>query len=130
MKSCALLCATIVLAATPSFAANKATNLSEAQSAVEANLKTSGGKAFDERVGKEFVEKHMTPLRQCKAPSGNDMTNFWLLLKLDKDGGVEEVLQHPQTKLATCARPDYLKDKFIPPPHPDYWVAIYLKLSN
>ena len=112
-----------------SFAADK-TSLLEARSAIEANLKTQEGKSFDERMGKEFIAKHMDPLRNCKAPSGNDMTNFWLLLKLDKDGAVEEVLLHPETKLATCARPAYLKDKILAPPHPDYWVGIYLQLSH
>ena len=58
------------------------------------------------------------------------MTNFWILFKLDKDGAVEEILLHPETKLGTCARDAYLKDKLLPPPHPDYWFGVYLQLSH
>jgi hypothetical protein len=111
-------------------AADKSTSLSDAQAAIEANLRTSEGKAFDERMGNEFVQKHMTPLRQCKPTAGNDLGSFWILLKLDKDGSVEEVLLHPSTKLGACARDAYLKDKFPAPPHSDYWVGVYLNLSH
>jgi hypothetical protein len=111
-------------------AADKSTSLSDAQSAIETNLRTSEGKAFDERMGNEFVQKHMTPLRQCKPSAGNDLGSFWILLKLDKDGSVEELLLHPSTKLGACARDAYLKDKFLAPPHADYWVGVYLNLSH
>jgi len=106
------------------------TSLSEAQSAIEANLKSPEGKKFDERLGKEFVATHTSPLRQCRASSGNENASFWILLKLDRIGGVEEVLLHPETKLGLCARDAYLKEKFPEPPHPDYWVGVYLQLSR
>jgi hypothetical protein len=111
-------------------AADKATSLADAQAAIEANLHTAEGKAFDERMGNEFVQKHFAPLRQCKPSAGNDLGSFWILLKLDKDGGVEEVLLHPSTKLGVCAREMYLKDKFLTPPRADYWVGVYLNLSH
>ncbi len=109
--------------------ADKSTSLLDAQAAIEANLKTPEGKAFDERMGPEFVQKHMGPLHACKQ-SGNELSNFWLLLKLDKDGAVAELLLYPTTKLGACAREAYLKDKFVAPPLPDYWVGVYLKLSH
>jgi hypothetical protein len=110
--------------------ANAGTSLSDAQAAIEANLRTTEGKTFDERMGKEFGEKHLAPLRGCKSSAGNDMTSFWILLKLEKDGSVEELLLHPATKLGLCARDAYLKDKFPPPPRPEYWVGVYLQLSH
>src|SRR3954447_13264822 len=58
------------------------TSLSEAQSAIEANLKSPEGKKFDERLGKEFVATHTSPLRQCRASSGNENASFWNLLNL------------------------------------------------
>ncbi len=109
---------------------DKPTSLSAAQSAVEANLKTPEGKAFDERLGTEFVQKHLAPFRQCKQTAGGDLASFWILIRLDGDGSVKEVLLYPVAKLGTCAREPLLKDKFIPPPKPDYWVSVYLKLGK
>jgi len=111
-------------------AGDKSTSLSDARSAIEANLKTPQGKAFDQQAGKDFAQKHMAPLRACKTTSGNDMTSFWILLKLGKDGDVEEVLFYPTTKLATCAHGALMKERLLPPPRADYWISVYLKLSN
>ena len=129
MRAAALAFAWL-LASAPATSAGSATSLADAQAAIEANLRTAEGKAFDERMGNEFVQKHMAPLRQCKASAGSDLGSFWLLLKLDKDGGAEEVLLHPSTKLGVCARDTYLKDKFLSPPRADYWVGVYLNLSH
>ena len=119
-----------LLAALSAATDDKPTSLSDAQAAIEANLRTPEGKAFDDRMGTEFIAKHLGPLHQCKQSAGNDATNFWLLLKLDKDGAVQEVLLYPSTRLGVCAREAYLKDKFLPPPKPAYWVGVYLKLSH
>lgn len=112
-----------------SLAGDKPTSLSDARAAIEANLKTPEGKAFDEKMG-DFGTRHMGPLHACKQAAGGDMSNFWLLLKLDKDGAVEEALLYPTTKLGACARDGYLKEKFNAPPRPDYWMGVYLKLSQ
>src|ERR1700690_3304556 len=103
-------------------AEDKPTSLSDARAAIDANLKTPEGKAFDDRLGHEFFEKHMGPLRQCKPSAGNDLGSFWILLKLDKDGAAQEVLLYPTTRLGTCAREALLKERFLPPPRPGYWV--------
>ena len=81
-----LLAALYLTIAHPPLAASKETSLSEARDAIDANLRTPEGKTFDDRMGKEFVEKHMAALRLCKASAGGDMTNFWMLLKLDRTG--------------------------------------------
>jgi hypothetical protein len=86
------------------FADDKPTSLSDARAAVEANLRTPEGKAYDERLSKEFMDKHLPTMRQCKQNAGNDLESFWMLMKLDKDGAVKEVLLYPTTKLGTCAR--------------------------
>jgi hypothetical protein len=118
------------LATASARADDKPTSLSDARAAVDANLKTPEGKDFDERLGKDFFEKHMEPLRQCKQSAGNDLASFWILLKLDKDGAAREVLFYPTTRLGTCARDPLLKDRFLPPPRPGYWVSVYLKISH
>lgn len=109
---------------------DKSTSLSDARAAVESNLRTSEGKAYDERLGKEFMERHLATMRQCKQSAGNDLESFWILLKLDKDGAVKEVLLHPTTKLGTCARETLLKNTFSPPPKAAYWVSVYMKLTH
>jgi len=81
-------------------------------------------------MGTEFVQKHLGPLRQCKQTAGGSLDNFWILLKLDKDGTAKELLLHPETKLGVCAREGLLKEKFSPPPRPDYWISVYMQLSH
>ena len=84
-------------------AQDKQTSLDDARAAVEANTSTAAGKAYDEQFGAEFGQKHLGPLRQCKQSSGGDLTSFWMLFKLDKDGSVREMLLYPETTLGSCA---------------------------
>jgi len=49
------------------------TSLSDARAPVEANLRTPEGKAYDEQVGTEFVQRHLGALRQCKQTAGDDL---------------------------------------------------------
>jgi hypothetical protein len=118
-----------LLMAVGTVAGDRATSLKDAQAAIDASLKTPEGKAFDERMGSEFSAHHLDPLRKCKA-AGNPLENFWILFRLDANGGVEEVLLYPETKLGVCARDSYAKDRFVPPPHADYWVGVYLQLAK
>src|SRR5271165_6450479 len=111
-------------------AEDKPTSLSDARDAVEANMRTSEGKAYDEQLGTEFAQKHLGPLRQCKQSAGDDLRTFWILLKLEKDGTVKEVLLYPATKVGTCAREAFLKDRFLSPPRPAYWVSVYMKMGH
>ena len=106
------------------------TSLSEAQHAIDANLKTSEGKTFDDRMGTDFVQKHMESLRGCKQAAAGDFRSFWILLKLNSDGSAKELLFYPDTKINACAHGGLLKEKFLAPPRPDYWVGIYFKISR
>ena len=127
---CVVALLLLAIGAQPVLADDKPTSLSDARAAVEANLRTPEGKAYDEQLGTEFVAKHLGPFRQCKQTAGDDLRSFWILLKLDKDGGVKEVLLYPETKLGTCAREALLKDRFPAPPRSAYWVSVYMKLSH
>ena len=109
---------------------DQATSLAEARAAVEANLKTPEGKSYDEKLGKEFTEKHLSTMKQCAQRAENDRESFWILIKLDKDGAVKEVLLHPATKLGACAKETLLKSTFSPPPRAAYWVSVYMKLTH
>src|SRR5258708_3650182 len=107
---------------------DKPTSLSDARAAVEANLRTPEGKAYDQQLGKEFPQKYLDTMKQCKQSAGNDLADFWMLIKPDKNGAVKEVLLSPATKIAVCAREALLKGSFSP--RPAYWVIIYMKLAN
>jgi hypothetical protein len=125
-----LLIAFLIAGAQSATSENKPTSFSDARAAVESNLRTPEGKSFDEQMGNEFVSKHLGPFRQCKQTAGDDLRNFWILLKLDKDGSAHEILLYPETKLGSCARDALLKDKFLPPPQPAYWVSVYFKITR
>ena len=105
-------------------------SLADARAAVDSNLNTPEGKKFDEQMGTEFVSRHLGPLRQCKQTAGDDLRSFWILLRLNKDGTPSDILLYPETKLGTCARAALLKDTFLPPPRPAYWVSVYMKLAH
>jgi hypothetical protein len=75
-------------------------------------------------LGKEFPQKYLDTMKRCKQSAGNDLADFWMLIKLDKSGAVKEVLLSPATKMAVCAREALLKGSFSPPPRPAYWVSI------
>jgi hypothetical protein len=123
MKSFVLL---LVLVTCNVFAEDKPTSLSDARAAIEANMKTPEGKAYDEKFGNEIVQRYLGGLRQCKQSAGSDVQSFWLLVKLAQDGAVREVLTAPATKVASCDREVLLKARFSPPPRGDYWQGLYL----
>jgi len=111
-------------------AQDKPTGLRDARAAVEANMNTAAGKTYDEQFGTEFGQKHLGPLKQCKQSHGSDLTSFWMLFKLDKDGSVREMLLYPETELGSCARESLAKDRFATvPPRTGYWVSVYMKLK-
>ena len=120
----------VAFLAAATLADDQATSLHEARAAVEANLKTREGKTYDEKLGKEFMEKHLSTMKQCAQRAENDLESFWILMKLDKDGAVKEVLLHPRTKLGACAKQTLLKVTFSPPPRAAYWVSVYMKLTH
>jgi hypothetical protein len=106
------------------------TSIDDARTQVEANLRTTDGKAYDAKLGAEFTQKHSDTARLCKKSAVDDTENFWMLLKLGANGKVTEVLLNPTTKLGACARETLLLDSFSPPPRPAYWVGVYMKMPN
>jgi hypothetical protein len=126
-----ILCAAVLLFSSLRIAqaADKPTSLSDAQAAVEANLRTPEGKAYEGKMEKEFADKYLGTLRQCKQSTGGELQSFWILMKLGQDGAVNEVLLYPSTKLGVCTREALLKGKFSSPPHAAYWEGVYMNLK-
>jgi hypothetical protein len=125
----ALLAAFAMLAAL-GFGADKK-QLSAALAAVEANLKTSAGKQYDEALGKEFPAKYLSSLKQCKQSSPDGAAaDLDMFLKLDGEGKVQEVLVYPETPFSVCCRTALQTAKFSSPPHGDYWVNVHLQAKR
>jgi hypothetical protein len=106
--------------------------LTAAVAEVDANLKTSAGKQYDNRLGKEFPEKYWSSVKQCKQslPAGTNLEPFDMFLKLNAEGKVQVVLVYPETQFANCTREALQKGKFSNPPHDDYWINIHLELKH
>lgn len=106
--------------------------LTAAVAAVEANLKTSAGKQYDDRLGKEFPDKYGSSVKQCKQalPAGANLEPFDMFVKLNAEGQVQVVLAYPETQFASCTRAALLAGKFSKPPHDDYWINIHLELKH
>ena len=105
---------------------------SDAIAAVDANLKTPAGKQYDECIGKEFSDKYMSTLKQCKQslPAGTTIDSFDMFLKLNAEGKVLEGLVHPEMQFSVCVRTALLAGKFSNPPHGDYWINIRMDLEH
>jgi hypothetical protein len=126
----ALLVAFVFLASL-GLAADKK-QLLDALAAVDANLKTPAGKQYDERIGREFSDKYMPSLKQCKQslPAGTTIDSFDMFLKLNSEGRVLEGLVHPETQFAVCVRTALLAGRFSNPPHGDYWINVHMDFKH
>ena len=113
--------AILVILAGMCFGADKK-QLTAALAAVDANLKTSPGKQYDELIGKELSEKYLSSVKQCKQslPPGAGIDPFDMFLKLNHDGKVQEVLVYPETQFAGCSKP----------PHDDYWIDVHMEFKH
>ena len=109
---------------------DKPTSIAAAAAAVEANMKTREGKAYDAQVGRDLAKKYPPVMKVCKEKADGDTGSFDMLVRLDKDGAVREVLLHPPTKISQCLRETMLKDTFSPPPTPAYWVEIHIDVKR
>jgi hypothetical protein len=107
-------------------AEDKPTSIAAAAAAVEANMKTREGKAYDEQFIKELGAKYLAVMKDCKEKAGADLRNFDMLVRVEKDGSVKEVLLYPPTKISQWLREPLLKAAFSPPPKPAYWVDIHM----
>jgi hypothetical protein len=127
----AVVLAILLTLTSTSFAADKK-QLAAALAAVDANLKTSAGKQYDELMGKEFPEKSRPSFKQCKQalPPGTSIDTFDIFLRLNTEGKVQEVLVYPETQFTGCFRNALLAGKFSNPPHDDYWINVHMQFNH
>jgi hypothetical protein len=111
------------------YAGDQPTSISAAAAAVEANMKTREGQAYDAQIGRDLMKKYPPTLKACKEKAGGEIRSFDMLLRVERDGTVKEVLLYPATKISQCLRETMLKDTFSPAPKPAHWVDIHLDLK-
>ncbi len=111
-------------------AEEKPTSSRRLAAAVEANMKTPEGKAYDAQFSKELMDKYLPMMKDCKAKAGSDLRDFDILVRVEKDGSVKEVLLYRPTKMSECMRGPLLKAVFSPPPKPAHWVDIHMVLKH
>jgi hypothetical protein len=111
-------------------AEDKPTSLAAAATAVEANMKTPEGQAYDALISKELAKKYPPIMKACKEKAEGEIRGFDVLVRIEKDGTVKEVLLYPPTKISQCLRETMLKDRFSPPPKPDHWVDIHIDVKR
>jgi len=104
----------------------KTTSIAAAAAAVEANMKTPEGKAYDAQFGKDLAKKYPPIMKACKDKAEGDTRSFDMLVRVEKDGAVKEVLLHPATRISQCLRDAILRNTFSPPPKPAHWVDIHI----
>ncbi len=123
--------AALICLAPNSFSADKK-QLQSALAAVEANLKTSAGKHYEELLGKEFPDKYLPSLKPCKqsVPAGTRIDTPDMFMKLNGNGQVVEVLVYPETQFSNGARNALLTGKFSSPPHDEYWVNVHMEMKH
>ena len=105
---------------------DKPTSIAAAAAAVEANMKTREGKAYDEQFTKELGNQYLAVMKDCQGKAGADLRSFDMLVRIEKDGSVKEILLYPPTKISQCLREPLLKATFSAPPKPAYWVDIHM----
>jgi hypothetical protein len=111
-------------------AQDKPTPIATAAASVEANMKTSEGKAYDAEIGGELAKKYPPVMKACKEKADGDARSFDMLVRLEKSGAVKEVLLHPPTKVSECLRETMLKGTVPPPPTPSHWVDIHIDVKR
>jgi hypothetical protein len=109
---------------------DKPTSLATAAAAVDANMKTPEGKAYDAQIGRDLGRKYPAVMKQCKQKGQGDTRSFDMLVNVDQDGAVREILLHPQTKISQCLRETMLTDTFSRPPKPAFWFDIHIDVKR
>ncbi len=106
-------------------------SFADASQAADAAAGTTVGKTFEESVGSAFGREHSTTIQSCaKETRRPEMSDFEILLRIRRDGGVERVLVQPATNLATCVKARLEGWKASSPPEGVSWVKIGVRLKR
>lgn len=104
-----------------------------AEEPAESNLRTPEG----QRYNTAFADQIHTWMQPCvEELKGSDLGNFELLIKVGKEGTIEEITGGGNSPLMSCLGHkinDFRLSKqavFPPPPQPDYWVRYDFNSEN
>lgn len=106
-------------------------SFADASQAADAAAGTPAGKAYEEAVGSAFGREHAATIQRCAKETGRpDLSDFEILVRVRRDGGVERVLVQPVTNLATCVKARLESWKVSSPPEGGAWVKIGVRLKR
>jgi len=88
------------------------------------SAKSPEGKAFSTAVAEKVNQKYRQQILDCMKTSSAVVARIALLIKLGKDGAVQQILLSPYDAPEACFRAPLEKAAFTPPPKPDFWVAV------
>ena len=92
-------------------------------SKLAANLRTPAGDRYYRQVDSEFQKRHAADVKQC-AQAAKDTTVFYVIIKLAKDGSVQELKAWPPTNASTCVLPKLAQEHFAAPPQAPQWIEL------
>jgi hypothetical protein len=104
-----------------------------AEDSAQANLRTKDGEGYNAA----FAEKVQALMKPCmEGLAGSDLGEFELLIKIGKEGTIDEITGSGHSPLMSCLGQkinDFRRSKeavFPAPPQPDYWVRFDLKSES
>ncbi len=101
------------------------TKYDRAMAAVQANMATLEGKAYDEAFGKALNSTLPQLVDSCQSNYyGAHPPSFSILLKLDAAGAPRDSTIWPDFPLSRCIRDGLIVEKYPKPPSAGYWAQI------
>jgi hypothetical protein len=112
----------------PSFAQS---TFKSATRAVEQNMKSEAGKAYDQTFGEEFARQNASSMQRCtQDAAAEDLASFDILTRVSVNGRPENVLVEPKTTVARCVQRAVRRQRFPKPPAPHYWVRVHMSIRD
>lgn len=100
-----------------------------AQQTVEQNLRTPLGQKYADSAESFYSKTDTTTVRSClDSVPKPDTAKVEALVMLSRRGRVKNVVVNPKTNLSDCLARGLLEDYFPPPPGPNYWIRLGIKL--
>ena len=122
---------TVVIASLLGASSSAQSTFKSATRAVQRNMNTEAGKAYDDAFGKEFARQNASSMQRCtRDAAAEDLASFEILARVSVNGRLEKVLVKPLTAVARCIRGAVSTERFPKPPAPHYWVRVHMSIKE
>jgi len=97
----------------------------------ESNLDLPGGEKYDEDFGVSCGPWLAVELPRCTSEcDSSQLRDLTFLFRVGRTGKIEELLVEPDTKVADCLKPVFLKRVYPNPPGKSWWVRMSISISD